>query len=103
MVASMHTRDVLTDKLTRALAPLRLELEDESERHRGHKGSSGGSHFRALIVSASFEGKSPVARHRLVYDVLADEMRGLVHALALRTLTPAEDAAERAAGTGEQA
>jgi BolA protein len=44
------------------------------------------------VVSAAFEGQAWVARHRMVYDLLSEELAGQVHALALRTLTPAEDA-----------
>src|SRR5258708_2293868 len=103
MVSPMHTRDILIDKLTRALAPVRLEIEDESDKHRGHKGASGGGHFRTFIVSAFFEGKNLVARHRLVYDALATEMTGAVHALALRTLTPGEHEAEQASKAADEA
>ena len=49
-----------------------------------------GRHFNALIVSAAFEGKSRVQRHQLVYAALGDRMREEVHALSMRTLTPAE-------------
>lgn len=98
MVGPMHTGELLIEKLTRALAPVELEIEDDSARHRGHAGAAGGGgHFNVRIVSTSFEGKSLVARHRLVYEALADEMKGPVHALALRTLTPAEAEAESAA------
>ena len=90
----MHTRDVLLEKLNRALAPAELEIEDDSAQHRGHKGASGGGHFSVYIVSTAFEGKGLVARHRLVYDALAEEMSGAVHALALRTLTPSEAAGQ---------
>jgi BolA protein len=97
MVGPMHTRDLLQDKLTRGLAPTELDIVDDSARHRGHAGAAGGGgHFQVRIVSPAFEGKSLVARHRLVYGLLADEMRGPVHALALRTLTPEEAAAESA-------
>jgi acid stress-induced BolA-like protein IbaG/YrbA len=53
-----------------------------------------GRHFNALIVSPAFEGKSRVARHQLVYAALGDRMRAEVHALSMRTLTPAEYAAQ---------
>jgi acid stress-induced BolA-like protein IbaG/YrbA len=49
-----------------------------------------GTHFEALIVSAAFEGKRPIARHQLVYAALGDRMKQEIHALSLRTLTPAE-------------
>ena len=49
-----------------------------------------GQHFQALIVSAAFEGKSRIQRHQLVYAALGDRMREEIHALSMRTLTPAE-------------
>jgi acid stress-induced BolA-like protein IbaG/YrbA len=53
-----------------------------------------GRHFQALIVSAAFEGKSRVQRHQLVYAALGERMREEVHALSMKTLTPAEFAAQ---------
>jgi len=53
-----------------------------------------GSHFEALIVSAAFEGKRMIARHQLVYAALGDRMKAEIHALSMRTLTPAEYQAE---------
>jgi acid stress-induced BolA-like protein IbaG/YrbA len=55
-----------------------------------------GQHFEALIVSAAFEGKNRVARHQMVYAALGYRMRAEVHALSMRTLTPAEYAARPA-------
>lgn len=49
-----------------------------------------GVHFEALVVSAAFAGKLPLARHRMVYATLGDRMGGEIHALALRTMTPDE-------------
>lgn len=49
-----------------------------------------GAHFEAVIVSAAFEGKRPIARHQLVYAVLGDRMRDEIHALSMKTLTPQE-------------
>ena len=62
---------------------------------RGHVGArpEGETHFRVKIVSESFTGKSRVERQRMVYQTLADELAGGVHALAMTTLTPAEDVA----------
>lgn len=51
-----------------------------------------GVHFEATVVSEAFAGKLPLARHRLVYATLGDRMGGEIHALALKTLTPAEHA-----------
>ena len=80
-------------KLLSAFSPARLEIVDESDRHVGHVGArpEGESHFRVELVSRAFEGKSRLERQRMVYGVLADEMASDVHALTLRTLTPAED------------
>ncbi len=49
-----------------------------------------GVHFQALVVSDAFEGKPVLSRHRMVYDALGERMGGEVHALSLKTLTPAE-------------
>jgi BolA protein len=80
-------------RLRQHFAPVRLSIEDESARHRGHAGyrEGGESHFRVEIVSAAFEGQSRVVRQRLVYQALAAELAAGLHALALTTLTPAED------------
>ena len=100
MVGPMHTRELLVEKLTRALVPSELTIEDDSEKHRGHKGAGAGGHFRVRIVSAAFEGQPLLARHRLVHDALAEEMICLVHALEVHTLTPAEADAQAAAADG---
>jgi BolA family transcriptional regulator, general stress-responsive regulator len=83
----------IESKLTAALQPARVAVVDESELHKGHAGHrpGGESHFRVEIVAAAFEGQSRVARQRRVYDILADELKAGVHALALTTKTPAED------------
>ena len=52
--------------------------------------SGDGAHFEAVIVSAAFAGKRPIARHQLVYKVLGDRMKDEIHALSMRTLTPDE-------------
>ena len=82
-------------KLDAALAPSRLAVVDDSARHAGHVGArpEGETHFTVEIASARFCGLSRVARQRLVYGVLADELRTDVHALALKTVTPEEDGA----------
>lgn len=84
-------RDHIERKLRDALAARHVEVIDESHLHAGHAGArSGGGHFRATIVSERFEGANTLARQRLVYQVLADEMRADIHALSMRTLTPSE-------------
>jgi BolA protein len=89
----MKIADRIRTKLTESLSPVRLEIRDESDRHLGHAGHDGRgeSHFSVEIVSPAFEGKSRVERQRVVYGLLQAELAERVHALALRTLTPAED------------
>lgn len=83
------TADALHARLTELLAPTRLEVLDESAAHAGHAGADGsgsGTHFRVRIASPLFAGKTPVARHRLVYDALHDYIERGLHALAIETL-----------------
>ncbi|MFN0217721.1 MAG: BolA family protein [Hyphomicrobium sp.] len=88
----MTAEQRLQEKLTAALRPTRLDVINESEMHAGHRGSpgTGESHFRVLIVSAAFAGKSRVERHRMVNELLADEIGQPIHALALSTYAPGE-------------
>lgn len=89
----MPVADTIRRKLTDRFAPTRLDIEDESHRHVGHEGArpGGETHFAIAIVSAVFIGQSRVARQRLVYQTLADELATRVHALSLTTLAPGED------------
>jgi BolA protein len=82
----------LTEKLTYGLSPEKLEIVDQSALHAGHAGAAPGgeTHFDIAITAAAFEGLSRVARQRLVYGVVADELAGPVHALSLTTKTPGE-------------
>ena len=74
-----------------SLEPVRLELIDDSAKHAGHAGAQGGGgHYRLLIVSEKFCGKSTLARHRLVYDALGELMRSKIHALSIQSLAPDE-------------
>lgn len=88
----MSITERINKKLTEALAPSRLEVVDESSKHKGHGGwlEGGETHFHVTVVSDAFEGRSRVDRQRMVYDLLAEEMAERVHALALTTKTPAE-------------
>ena len=83
----------LKEKLTAALQPSRLDILNESEKHAGHRSSpgTGESHFRILIVTDAFQGKSRIERHRLVNAALQDELAGRIHALALHTYAPGEE------------
>ncbi|MEO7325270.1 MAG: BolA family protein [Dokdonella sp.] len=84
----------IRNRLTGALAPLELEVEDESHRHAGHAGARDGrGHFRVRIVSATFRGQAALARHRAVYAALGDLMQTDIHALAIDARAPEEDRA----------
>ncbi len=89
----MSIADTIRRKLTERFAPTRLEIEDQSHLHVGHEGAGPGgeTHFAVTIASAAFIGESRVARQRLVYDTLADELATQVHAMSLTTLAPDED------------
>ena len=89
----MSVADTIRRKLTERFAPTRLDIIDDSHRHAGHAGArpGGESHFTVTVVSDAFAGMNRVARQRLVYETLSDELAGPVHALALSTLTPAEE------------
>jgi BolA family transcriptional regulator, general stress-responsive regulator len=89
--------DAIRVKLTTALAPVRLEIVDESHLHAGHVGArpGGETHFRVHVISPAFAGKTRVARQRYVYDLLAAELAGPVHALSVRAETPEEAKAPR--------
>ena len=77
--------EVIEDKLARGMAIAHLEIVNESDNHNVPSGSE--SHFKVVVVSDAFEGKSLVARHQLVYRLLEEEMREKIHALALHTYT----------------
>ena len=84
----MPVQTSIEKKLSERFAPLHLEVVNESHMHNVPEGSE--SHFRVVLVTEGFEGKPLIQRHREVNGVLADEMQGQVHALALHTMTPEE-------------
>jgi len=94
----MSVADSIRTKIEKAFLPARLTVEDESHKHAGHSGAreAGETHFRLTIVASAFEGMSRIDRHRAVTSILKDEIGNPVHALALRTLTPAEAARDEA-------
>ena len=89
----MSVAETIRDKLTDRFAPTRLVIVDESHRHAGHVGArpEGETHFAVTIVAPAFTGLNRVARQRLVYETLADELATRVHALSLTTLATLED------------
>jgi BolA protein len=88
----MSTEARIREKLMGALEPTRLDVVNESHLHAGHASSpeTGQSHFRVLVISPRFAGLSRVARHRLVNEALAGELRAGLHALAIAAYAPGE-------------
>ena len=83
----------ITRLLTDALAPVALEVTDDSHKHAGHAGArTGQGHFSVHVVSQAFAGKPPLARHRLVYAALGAMMQSDIHALAIHAKAPDEAA-----------
>ena len=82
----------MIERLTAALHPTRLDLEDQSNQHIGHAGHDprGESHFALLIESPAFVGLTRVERQRTVYAALGDLMRERVHALTIKAKAPGE-------------
>lgn len=82
----------IADILTTAFAPTRLEIANDSARHRGHAGDdgSGETHFTVTIESAAFAGVPRLRRQRMVNRALGDIPGQRVHALAIRATAPGE-------------
>jgi BolA family transcriptional regulator, general stress-responsive regulator len=80
-------------KLEAALAPERLEIEDQSHLHAGHSGArpGGQTHYSIKVASPRFIGKGRVERHRMVYALLTEEIADGVHAIAIHAQAPGED------------
>ncbi len=91
----MSTEAAIREKLMIGLEPIRLDVINESDLHAGHRSSpgTGESHFRVTVVSAKFSGLSRVARHRLINELLVEELAGKVHALAIHAHAPGEQVA----------
>lgn len=83
----MKTKKLIETKL-QPLRPQFLEVTNESHKHNVAEGSE--SHFKVTIVSENFNGKILLARHRMVNNILADELTQSIHALVLHTMTNEE-------------
>ena len=96
----MSIQETMEKKLSQAFSPERLVVINESHLHAGHHHVDGGheavfdgsgeTHFRIRIVSPAFAGKNRIERHRAVNDILADEMKAGLHALAIEPAAPGE-------------
>ncbi|KAK2073881.1 hypothetical protein P8C59_008125 [Phyllachora maydis] len=97
MASPTPVQDTIRAKITEALRPTTLEIHNDSHLHAHHKAMEGvtsrETHFRVVITSDAFKSKMQPARHRMVYSLLKDDMskEGGIHALQLRTQTPAEE------------
>jgi len=88
----MNRVERIREALQQALDPELLEVKDDSHRHAGHEGARDGrGHFKVHVVSAVFEGKLPLARHRAVYAALGTMMETDIHALSIRAETPVKN------------
>ncbi len=98
----MSVKDRIEKRLTEALKPQSLRVVDESHLHAGHAGArpQGETHFRVYIVSSAFENKGRIDRHRTVHAILADELTGPVHALAIHASAPNEQNREQTDAPG---
>ena len=83
---------IICKKLEDVFSPSKLEIVDESNQHVGHAGAreGGESHFAVTIISSKFAGLSRVARHKLVYAALENELKTQVHALKISAIAPQE-------------
>ena len=81
----MATADTIAQKLNAALNPQKINVEDVSDKHAGHAGwrEGGGTHFEVTVKALAFTGKSRLQKHRMVNEILADELANSIHALEL--------------------
>jgi BolA family transcriptional regulator, general stress-responsive regulator len=88
----MRVEQAIREKLSAAFTPAAIEVVNDSHHHAGHGSSpgTGESHFSVVVVSPVFAGKSRLERHRMVNEVLAEELSGKVHALAITALAPGD-------------
>lgn len=86
----MSVAETIRNKLSAELSPSHLEVIDESHLHAGHVGArpEGETHFKVIVVSTMFEGRSRVETQRQVHRILAEELAGPVHALSVRASAP---------------
>ena len=87
----MSRATLIENCLREAFAPSKIEVRDDSHQHAGHEGAkSGGGHFAVTIVASSFQGKTPVQRHQMIYQALGGMMKKEIHALSIQALVPDE-------------
>jgi len=84
----VSVQEVIETKLANGINAKHLTVENESRNHNVPEGSE--SHFKVVLVSADFDGKALLARHRIINKILEEELQGKIHALALHTYTESE-------------
>jgi BolA protein len=72
------------------LQPSRLEIIDDSAKHAGHAGNTGGGHYTVIIESSLFSEKPTTIRHRMVYQAVGDLIPSRIHALSIKASAPGE-------------
>jgi len=83
--------ETIRTRIQQHLDPLKIEINDDSDLHKGHAGAAGGAgHYSVRIISARFTNKSALERHRMVYQAVSDLMPAEIHALSIQALTPEE-------------
>lgn len=80
----------LQKRLAEALSPTQLRIDDDSAKHIGHEGAKHGGHYRVYIVAEAFTGRPLIARHRMVYQAVAENLEREVHALSIVAKSPDE-------------
>jgi len=82
--------DIIKDKIKLEINIIKIEIIDQSSQHANHPGNSGGGHYKSLIISNDFNGKSLVERHQMVYKALGELMTNEIHAFSMQTMTESE-------------
>ena len=85
----MNLVEIITSRLA-TLEPISLNIQDDSALHAGHAGNTGGGYFTLTIVSSQFSQKSPIMRHRLIYQLLADLIPQHIHAISILAISPTD-------------
>jgi BolA protein len=88
----MTISDRIIKNITEQLVTFKLQVEDESHLHQGHAGyiEGGETHFKIIVVSDDFKGKSKVLRHKMIYNILQKEIEDRIHALSIKAYTTDE-------------
>lgn len=81
----MSRKQEIETRLEQAFGAARIEVRDDSARHKGHAGApeEGESHFHVVLSTPAFEGVSRIGRHRMVHDALGRDLMGQIHALSM--------------------